>query len=492
LKEDYKRLQFIRKSYTDMLAESPAGYYNKFALSNVSDWLNAEEMMTLMKLIGERSGKDGRGLIRYLHASGIVAHALPVNIKLKNKAGEKLREQDRFPFYNLIPFEIKEREAVREPKKESRKANPTLYETRELGPEWNDQLLQIARESPVEADGLQVLFDRSPNIFTIPKLTSYCFRCGGLFRRDQLLGFAIIAFQNRYVDKQRLGGLMYLGNMHVSKENRGLGFYYRMSDFLFGEIPSEVDYGYAYVMKQNSSALKFINHRHPRFPRIPHSMTIGEIVMVTIFLSVPVMQNHNFAVRVATSDDIDQIVDLLLEEHENRFLAPAMSREIFLKNLKSRPHFGLENYLVAVSGQEILGVCSTWDMTPFKKSRILKYGKKLDVYRRLYNTAAKLFQVAPLPEPGEALRDITIAEYAVKGRDPAIMEALLRYCYKRFRKKGYHSILFGSSADDPLLELTKKFFTKEVRSYVILSSSRWKKIARKKGTPLIYADTIQI
>ncbi len=106
LQNEQDRLQFIKIPYTDILKAADRGHYNKFALSNVSDWLKEDDFMTLMDIISERAGDNARGLIRYIHSSGIIPSELPDNIKLDHTRGDKFLEQDRFPFYNLIPFEV--------------------------------------------------------------------------------------------------------------------------------------------------------------------------------------------------------------------------------------------------------------------------------------------------------------------------------------------------------------------------------------------------
>ncbi len=100
------RLRFIKQTYTDRLKESPPGYYNKFAFSNISDWLTGNDIMYLMDLVARKAGLNANGLIRYIHSSGINPQALNKRIKLDPDIGERLLQVDRFPFYNLIPFKI--------------------------------------------------------------------------------------------------------------------------------------------------------------------------------------------------------------------------------------------------------------------------------------------------------------------------------------------------------------------------------------------------
>lgn len=366
------------------------------------------------------------------------------------------------------------------------------YQARKLGREWNTTLLRIARETPVDTDGFRIQFDRSPNIFTIPELTSQTFRCGGLFRKNELIGYAIASFQKRYLSPGQLADVMYLGNMHVTESGRRSGFFYRMSDFFFGELSPEADYFYAYIMDQNEPALSLVDRRHPRFPNAPYAKIIGQIAMATILLTYPVRENNKYSIRSATNDDIGSIVRLLQNEYSTRFLAPEMSNEIFLENLDQRPNFGIENYLVTTMNNRIVGVISAWDMTPFKRNRILRYGDMLGLMRGLYDLAAPILGTPALPEEGEAFRDITIAEYAVEDRNPEILKALLEHAYNRFRRRAYHSIIFGASVDDPLLKVADRFFNRQIRSNVILSSKQKHKLDNINEIPLIHADTIQI
>jgi len=106
LKESSRRLKFIKMSFTDIIEQSPSGHYNKFALSNISDWLTAKEVMLLIDLIARSSGPNAAGLIRYIHSSGIKPKEIHERIKLNPEFDLKLMQEDRFPFYNLVSFRI--------------------------------------------------------------------------------------------------------------------------------------------------------------------------------------------------------------------------------------------------------------------------------------------------------------------------------------------------------------------------------------------------
>lgn len=361
------------------------------------------------------------------------------------------------------------------------------FELRVLGQEWNVRLLRLSRESPVEAGNYQIYFDRSPDIFAIPKLISYEHRCLGLFRNNELMGYAFASYQKRYINQQ-VTDVIYLGNMHVFQKGLGRDFLKLLSDRLSRILPKnrDVKFIYAYIIEQNRPAMKLADRGYFS------SKVVGQISMVNILLLFPIKKSRKYTVRKARVTDIDKIVELLEKEHSQRFLAPEMNRETFMQNLVHRPQFGIENYYLALSGNEIIGVCSAWDMTDLKKNRILKYGIVMGFIKWVYNLVAFIFGASQLPKAGEKLRDITIAEYAVKDRDPEIMEALLRYIYNQYRQQGYHSIIFGSSVGDPLLKATEIFISKDVRSNVILGTLQQPDVIDTNPPGMIYADTVQI
>lgn len=104
LKNESERLRFTELSVTECVRISETGFYNKFALSNVSDWLTAEDFTELLQLIAFKAGTDSRGLIRYIHSAEVKDPGLPDRLGFDPAVGQILLNHDRFPFYRLIPF----------------------------------------------------------------------------------------------------------------------------------------------------------------------------------------------------------------------------------------------------------------------------------------------------------------------------------------------------------------------------------------------------
>ena len=106
LRKRANRLAFYNESITSRIKKSPEGRYNKFALSNVGDWLSQEEYIDLLQTIGQRAAKPGRALLRYIHFAYAIPGDLADTLRIDQSLGAQLEVSDRYPFYSLVPMRI--------------------------------------------------------------------------------------------------------------------------------------------------------------------------------------------------------------------------------------------------------------------------------------------------------------------------------------------------------------------------------------------------
>jgi len=108
LRKRREQMTFFHESIAAQIQKKPVGYYNKFALSNVGDWMTSKAYADLLQLIGEKAKKPARALLRYIHFAHPVPEKLRDLITADLALGGELEKIDRFPFYNLIPMSIAE------------------------------------------------------------------------------------------------------------------------------------------------------------------------------------------------------------------------------------------------------------------------------------------------------------------------------------------------------------------------------------------------
>jgi hypothetical protein len=109
-------------------------------------------------------------------------------------------------------------------------------------------------------------------------------------------------------------------------------------------------------------------------------------------------------------------------------------------------------------------------MKAIKRTKILKYKRRVVLIRLLYNLIAAFLEYPGLPVAGEAIKEIYITNIAVRNRNPEILEAFIRSIYSEFRVKKYNLIHFASFKGDPLLKAAKPFFSTPLYSNIYFSS----------------------
>jgi hypothetical protein len=333
----------------------------------------------------------------------------------------------------------------------------------------NEAMLEILQQSPIEAGGLTICFDRQPDIFVMAELKYTPPVWLGFFEGEELAGFALLGNHEAYVNG-RITPVMHLANCYIRPQSRGRG-YLRASVPLFLEArASEASIGYAVVMKGNRAAESLLGDKMDGEPWHLRSKNIAVLAARNIFLSFRRDRKPAFAIRTARLDDIEGMVELLSSEHSNRLFGLVTDRDRFAAGLNTRPGFSIDNYYVVEQGRRLIGVCAAWDTGAFKQNRVVRYGPWLSAVRAGNNLISFFAGTPALPAPGEAFRSIFVTDWAVRDRSVEVMHALLEHVYSAFYGRGYHFMTFGSCADDPMLAATRGFSGTNVASNIALFS----------------------
>jgi hypothetical protein len=335
-------------------------------------------------------------------------------------------------------------------------------------------MLKILHESPIETGGLSICFDRQPDIFVMAELKYAPPVWGGFFEGDELAGFALLGNHDAYVNG-RVATVMHIANCYIRPQSRGRGYLRASLPFFLSENRPDASIGYAVVMKGNRAAESQLGDKMADTPWRLRSKKIAELAANNIFLSLRRRSKPAYEVRTARLDDIDAIVGLLRTEHSTRLFGLVTDRDRFAAGLRTRPGLSIDNYYVIEHGGELIGVCAAWDTCAFKQNRVIRYGPWLGAVRAANNILSSITGTPSLPAPGESFRDIVVTDWAVRDRSVELMHALLEHIYNTYYGRGYHSMIFGSCADDPILAATRGFVKTKVVSDIALFSlgERW-------------------
>ena len=107
VRESHASIAWRLESYREAVDKSPPGWFNKFHLSNIGDWMGPEEYAGLLALVCAKAAPSSRAISRYIHLDHPLPEALRERIVRRDDRGEELVRSDRFPFYNLVVMELR-------------------------------------------------------------------------------------------------------------------------------------------------------------------------------------------------------------------------------------------------------------------------------------------------------------------------------------------------------------------------------------------------
>lgn len=108
------------------------------------------------------------------------------------------------------------------------------------------------------------------------------------------------------------------------------------------------------------------------------------------------------------------------------------------------------DFFVARSGGRIVGTIAAWDQGALRQTHVERYSTGLALARPLYNLAARVTALKPLPAPGARIPFVYLACAAVEGDDAGLFRVLLRAAYNGMRRGPWHYAIASLHEHDPL------------------------------------------
>lgn len=357
-----------------------------------------------------------------------------------------------------------------------------MYKILNIDESFNSQMLPILEASPIQANGLSLFFDKSPNVFEVARMKYTQSEHLGFFRGDELMGFASLGYYDALI-KGEIEQIFTFYNFYLKPEARGRMLAERaMKEFIF-QARGKANYGISVTMKGNRKVEAYIG-RHV-YDWMPPIRIIDELAVKSILFSIPKKNKTKYTVRNAQTNDISEMIKLLNNEHKQRDLGALFQEDKFMQSLEKRG-LKMEDYFVAQDKRgEIKGVCLAWNCSSFRRTRVLKFSPEFYPALYSYKILEKLLPMAPFPKEGEAFNELTITDYAAADRNEEIINALLSEIYHRNLNRKYHFMNFASCIDDPILKATSGFLHKDVISHILFTSFDPERYSIKTKLPYI-------
>ncbi|RPH86269.1 MAG: hypothetical protein EHM66_04530 [Deltaproteobacteria bacterium] len=204
---------------------------------------------------------------------------------------------------------------------------------------------------------------------------------------------------------------------------------------LFG-LPASKDVGTLYA-----AAIPLLIRRLPRLPdglRVVRGSVVGA-VKIAKFLNRTGSEKQFFPVY--TADDI-------------------LADDQILQGLH------LDDFYIAVTGDHIVGVIACWNQLPFRRTLVTGYSGYMRWLKQLIAPLVKALHIAPIPNPGEAFRNVFAACIAIAGNDQQIFKLLLDTILHDEYNTGKTFLMVGLMEGDPLLPALRKYLHIPIRTCI--------------------------
>lgn len=118
----------------------------------------------------------------------------------------------------------------------------------------------------------------------------------------------------------------------------------------------------------------------------------------------------------------------------------------------------LDNFLVAYSAGEPVGVAAVWDQSTFKNLCVVGYNGFMKPVEQVSNMMARVTGRRIVPRSGATISPVYLSNLAIKDNDASIFSSLLdvSLAYARHRKNNW--LIAGFFTGDPLIQALRRKF----------------------------------
>jgi S-adenosylmethionine-diacylglycerol 3-amino-3-carboxypropyl transferase len=439
-----RRLRLVDGAVVDHLRRCPDASIDGFALSNICEWLDDEEIEELFAEVVRTAAPGARLVFRNFVGWTEVPGRWRETVVEDRDRGEALSRSDRSAVQRRLavcridPAQTPDRGSV----------EPVA---REAVPADNLALLDLASACPMEGD-IGLCIRRRPDFFALNRLEGDRWRVGVVDGPDgRPVGCVATAERDVYLDG-RPSPSMYVSDLKVHPDHRGTG----AADALTGFARQAcVDAGgehvptFLTILAGNRAMERRLEG--PRGLPFLHRIATLRSHSVSLLWRRRPPRVDGLRVERGEPEDIEEMAALWQEVAPGRQFAPVHDAASLAHWIERAPGLHLSDYRLARRADgRVVGFVGFWDQSSFKQTVVTGYSRSLAGFRLAFNTAAPVLHAPRLPAPGGELRHLSAVHVCVRPESREVLRALVVDAYNELRGSGYSFFSVGLDVADPL------------------------------------------
>ncbi|SHO59547.1 GNAT family N-acetyltransferase [Algoriphagus zhangzhouensis] len=334
--------------------------------------------------------------------------------------------------------------------------------------EDNQKLLDLTSNSGM-AGNMALRIDRFPNFFALNKLRGKTYVYVAI-EGSTIVGSICVSDQEVYINGNQTP-LFYISDFKVAPSHRNMGIGLQLTNEVVKYLESkDADFAFLNVSKGNKRPFVFFSDRK----NYPDFENIG-IFNIYQFIGSNKKQVHSkYQINQAiASSEILQFLNNYYSKHE---LASVIDNNKIEKT---------QLYEVR-EGDQLISVMCLIDTMDLKQNVVIKMQWHLKFALSVLNSARTFFRLSKLPLEGEPIKMLYIKYFAVKSKDPKLINELISLARRITFQKGYAFVSLSLHEKDGLNQMLPKgirFTFQSVGMLVSMKDSKMKMKGIKEGIP---------
>jgi len=355
-------------------------------------------------------------------------------------------------------------------------------------PADDEQLRARMAEDRMEGN-IAVSFRREPSYFAACSVQgehTNIIKCVDSLDGDRIVGMGSRSTSTMYVDGQpvRIGYLADLRAAPAHRRGTLLARGYRFLRQLHQLDP--VPFYASVIYEGNSPAFQSLMGARAG---LPHYQDAGRLLTPALHLDLPRRQIELPGVDIVRGHDewLPEIVAFLNLQQSRKQFAPVYRTSDFGKGRFL--HLYAKDFFLAIARGKIVGTLAAWNQTRFRQTHVERYSIALRALRPIYNFAARLSPLKPLPQTGAPIPYIVLACLAVQDNDATLFRALFRAAYNELRRGSWHYAIVGLHERDPLARVLSEYRRIEAAGRLFtVHYPEGNRLARSLGSRIPYLE----
>ena len=332
-------------------------------------------------------------------------------------------------------------------------ANVTLREAR---PEDDEQICVLIRSISMPGP-VSLTMDCSPSFFSSIEVEGFAQKTMVIEAGQKIVGICLMSKRTIFMNGKP-ADVGYISSLRLDKSISGIRILSRGLQLArqWHKNSFNVPFYLGAILDDNVAARKPLTSGRAGLPDVRLFGTLYTAGIPLLKRKHPIVP-AGMRIERGSVIGAERIVEFLDRVGRQKQFFPVYTKKDILADEGILRGKDLNDFYVAERGNRICGVMASWNQLPYRRRMVTDYSTYARLFKPVIKSLCKVLRLAPIPEPGEPLRNIYASCIAIENNNRELFKLLLNTILCDLHGTGHTLLLAGLMEGDPLLPELKKF-----------------------------------